>query len=168
MTFLRTYSLAGASLLLAGAARAQAPLPAVTPCTYRACALSIAPRWNGLVVVSGTAGSPVANLNFFWPRDVSAALRGPSTDAIGADSAAAEARRALRLRRIGAALTDGGAVLGAVALVRALNAGQLRHTDGAIAAAGAAALGLSVPFQFAADGVLSRAVWWHNARYAGP
>lgn len=168
MTLLRTYSLAGALFFLASAARAQAPVAAMTPCTYRACALSIAPRWNGLAIVSGTVGSAVANLNFFWPRDVSAALRGPSLDAIGADSAVVEARRALRLRRIGAALTDGGAALGAVALVRAVNAHHFRRSDGALAAAGAAALGLGIPFQFAADGALSRAVWWHNARYAPP
>ena len=35
-----------------------------------------------------------------------------------------------------------------------------------VAAAGLAALTISVPFQFAADGALSRAVWWHNLRYA--
>jgi hypothetical protein len=25
---------------------------------------------------------------------------------------------------------------------------------------------LSIPLQFAADGALSRAVWWHNRRYS--
>jgi hypothetical protein len=28
------------------------------------------------------------------------------------------------------------------------------------------ALFISVPLQFAADGALSKAVWWHNVRYA--
>jgi len=31
---------------------------------------------------------------------------------------------------------------------------------------GVAALGVSVPFQFAADGALSKAIWWYNLRYA--
>ncbi len=161
-----TFLLVGASLALSRAALSQSPTSASTVCDYRACALSIAPRWNGLAVVLGTSGRTVANLNFFWPRDVSTGLRGQSIDVTGADSAVAEAHRALRLRRIGAALTDGGAVLGAVALVQALDAGQLRRRDGILAAAGAASLGLSIPFQFAADGALSRAVWWHNVRYA--
>jgi hypothetical protein len=39
-------------------------------------------------------------------------------------------------------------------------------SDRVIAVIGAASLGVSVPLQFAADGALSRAVWWHNVRYA--
>lgn len=109
---------------------------------------------------------PVANLSFFWPRDVSGPLRGESMEALGADSVMAQAHHALRLRRIGATLTDVGAVLGAVAVVRVLNAGQIRRSDAVVAAAGAASLGVSIPFQFAADGALSRAVWWHNLRYS--
>ena len=31
---------------------------------------------------------------------------------------------------------------------------------------GAASVGISVPLHFAADGMLSRAVWWHNRRYS--
>lgn len=156
-----------ASIVSPHEARAQVAKADMAPCTYRSCALSIAPRWNGLAVVRGTAGPSVANLGFFWPHDVSAALRGPvSMDAIGADAAVAEARRALELRRIGAVLTDGGLVLGAVALVRALRAGKVQHGDGILVAAGTSALGVSIPFQFAADGALSRAVWWHNLRYA--
>jgi hypothetical protein len=34
-----------------------------------------------------------------------------------------------------------------------------------IGGAGLTALLVSVPIQFAADGALSRAVWWHNVRY---
>jgi hypothetical protein len=146
---------------------AQTPAAPAPTCTYRACALVIAPRWNGLAVVRAADGRQVANLHFFWPRDVSAALAGPEPALVpGADSAAAEARRAVRLRRVGAVLTDGGILLGAVALVRAVKARQLRRSDGLIAVAGAATLGVSIPVQFAADGALSRAVWWHNARYA--
>jgi hypothetical protein len=137
----------------------------VSSCAYAECALSIAPTWNGLAVVRGTDGQRVANLNFFWPGDVSRAMVGGDAAAPGVDSAVARARRAVRIRRIGAALTDAGIVLAATAGVRALSAGRLRGADARLAAAGAASLGLGVPFQFAADGALSRAVWWHNLRY---
>lgn len=136
-----------------------------TGCDYSACALSIAPTWNGLAVVRGRGGERVANLNFFWPGDVSRAMVGSDAAAAGLDSAVAEARRAVGIRRTGAALTDAGIVLAAMAAVRAIGAGKIRRSDGVIAGAGAASLALSVPFQFAADGALSRAVWWHNLRY---
>ena len=84
----------------------------------------------------------------------------------GADSALAEARRAVRLRRIGAVLTDGGVLVAAIGGAGALRAGRVRRSHGILLGVGSAALGLSVPFQFAADGALSRAVWWHNARFA--
>lgn len=148
---------------------AQASAAALSPapaCDYRSCALGIVPNWSGLAVVRGVGGPRVANLSFFWPHDVSAALRGTDLGIAGADSAAAQARHAVQLRRAGAALTDAGIVLGAIAAARALGAGRLHRADGVIAGAGAAALGLSVPFQFAADGALSRAVWWHNVRFA--
>ena len=148
-------------------AQASADVPrAGGECTYAACALNIAPRWNGLAVVRGVDGPPLATLNFFWPRDVTASLRGPSTLTPGADSAEAHARRALQLRRVGAALVDAGAVVGAIGVVGALRAGRLRRSDGLLIGVGGAAVGLSVPFQFAADGALARAVWWHNRRYA--
>jgi hypothetical protein len=135
-------------------------------CPYSTCALGIAPRWNGLAVVRGGGGPQVANLNFFWPRDITTSLIGRPTRAPGADSAAAHARRAIRLRWVGAALTDAGIVAGAVGAIGALRAGHVRRSDGVLLGAAGAALGISVPFQFAADGALSRAVWWHNRRYA--
>ena len=138
----------------------------VAACSYSGCALAIAPRWNGLAVVRGAAGPRVANLSFFWPRDVAVALRGDATNSASADSATLEARRAMQLRRVGAALTDGGIVLTAAAVAGALKAGHLRRSDSILAAAGAASLAVSIPFQFAADGALSRAVWWHNLRFA--
>ena len=140
--------------------------PVGSNCDYRSCALGIAPAWNGLAVVRGAAGPRVANLNFFWPRDISVALRGTDRSLRGADSAAAQARRAVQIRRVGAALTDVGLLLAATAAVSALRAGRLRESDGWVGGAGLAALGLSVPFQFGADGALSRAVWWHNLRFA--
>jgi hypothetical protein len=145
---------------------ARAPSVAAEPCSYLRCAVSIAPRWNGLAVVRGPSGSQVTNLNFFWPRDVASSLRGEPAGAVGADSAVAAAVRAVRLRRVGALLTDGGAALVAVAAVGALRAGHVRRQDGILAAGGLGALGVSIPFQFAADGALSRAVWWHNVRFA--
>ena len=117
-------------------------------------------------MIRGTNGPQVANLNFFWPGDVAAALRGPSPSTPGAGSAAAYARQAVRLRRIGAALTDGGVMLAAIGAVGAGRAGRTRRSDSVLLGVNGAALGLSVPLQFAADGALSRAVWWHNARFA--
>lgn len=87
---------------------------AANECSYAACAIGIAPRWNGLAVVRGTSGSQVANLHFLWPRDVTGAFRGTSSVTPGVDSTFAQARRAVRRRRIGAALTDDGALSRAV------------------------------------------------------
>jgi len=134
-------------------------------CAYRRCALSIAPTWNGLMVVRGIDAARVANLNFFLPRDITPMLRGDSTMA-GADSARAQAVRAVRLRRTAAVLTDLGGVALVVALARAASAGHTTTNDRVVGGAGLAALLVSVPIQFAADGALSRAVWWHNLRYA--
>ena len=147
-------------------ANAQSRSAADSACSYRNCALSIVPTWNGLAVARGAQGPRVANLQFLWPRDITAALAGPDAHVRGADSAAASAQRAVALRRVGAALTDAGIVLAAGAAIGALHAGQFRRRDGVAAGVGGAALALSVPFQFAADGALSRAVWWHNLRFA--
>ena len=141
--------------------------PAVdTTCTYRTCALSILPNLYGLAVVRGASGQQVANLHFFWPRDITPALRGNDTTAVGADSAAAHAYRAVTLRTVGAGFTDIGAVVAAIAFIRALGAGRLSRRDQILAGTGIGALAVSVPLQFAADGELSRAVWWHNIRFA--
>lgn len=136
-------------------------------CTYRTCALTIAPRWNGLAVVAGDGGRPVANLHFLLPRDITRALVSHHPELVsGADSAASHARRAVRLRRAGAALTDVGLLLGGAAALYASQADASRKRTSSLAAASGTMLLLSVPLQFAADGALSRAVWWHNVRYA--
>ena len=158
------------SLCVASAVSAQSPAalsPAShdTACAYRECALGISPTWNGLAVVRGTDGTRVANLYFFWPRDITAALRGDINQP-GADSAAAQARRAVSIRRAGATLTNLGVLTLAVAAVRAIRHGKADRTDQILGGAGMGALAISVPFQFAADGALSRAVWWHNLRFA--
>jgi hypothetical protein len=139
--------------------------PPDSACTYRACALAIVPSWDGLAVVRGQAGPRVANLHFFLPRDITPALRGDVTRP-GADSAAAQAGRALSLRRIGAAFTDLGLLAMGAAAVGALHARHVDRSAQTLGATGMGALLLSVPFQFAADGALSRAVWWHNQRFA--
>lgn len=138
---------------------------AAVACSYRACALSIAPTWNGLAIVRGGDGQRVANLNFFLPRDITSALRGEAA-AVGADSALAHAERALVLRRAAAVLTDVGAVAVVAALAHVASAGRAVRSDKVAGGAGLASLLVSVPIQFAADGALSRAVWWHNLRYA--
>ena len=134
-------------------------------CTYRRCALGITPSWNGLAVVRGVDQQRVTNLSFFWPRDIGPTF---STGAgPGAESARLEARDAVRLRRFAAALTDAGLVLGGYTLTRAAANGKLKGADKAIGIGAAAAFAVSVPLQFAADGALSRAVWWYNTRF-GP
>ena len=158
-----------AALVAPGGAVAQSPSPAPgaeSACDYQRCALGISPRWNGLAVVRGVDGRAVTNLGFFWPRDVAGALRGDDGPVAGSDSAASHARRALRLRRIGATLTDVGIATVAVAVMRSARSGGGRRGDTLLAGGGGLALAISVPFQFAADGALSRAVWWHNRRFA--
>jgi hypothetical protein len=139
-----------------------------TTCSYSACALRIAPSWDGLGVVRGSTGQRVANLHFFWPMDVTDALRGPDASVAGADSAAGHARRALHLRRVGAGFTDAGALAIGVAILRAIGAGHVSKRDQVIAGVGLGAFAISVPLQFGADGELSKAVWWHNLRFARP
>jgi hypothetical protein len=155
-------------VLVPATTRAQGTAPDAprrdSACSYRACALGIAPSWNGLAVVRGAGGPHVANLHFFWPTDISPALRGDPF-ARGADSAAASARRAIALRRAGAALTDVGIVVTGIAIVSGLRARRVQTAQRAVGGIGITALLVSVPVQFAADGALSRAVWWHNLRY---
>lgn len=142
-----------------GALRAQrAGGPAAADCPYSRCALGISPAWNGLLVVRGPERAREANLNFFLPREIGAAFAG--------DSARAYASRAVATRRAAAVFTDFGALLLAVAAARAGAAGRLDRAGRVTAVAGAAAFVVGVPLQFSADGLLARAVWWHNARFA--
>jgi hypothetical protein len=119
-------------------------------------------------VVRGSAWQRVTNLHFFWPNDIDDVFRGPDASAVGADSAAAHARRAVQLRWVGAGFTDAGALAIGAAVLRAIGAGHVSKRSQVIAGVGLGALVISVPLQFAADGELSRAVWWHNLRYARP
>lgn len=144
---------------------APAPVSAAAPCDYRTCALSIITGLDGPSILRGVPARRIATLSFFWPGDITATLAGDDRTVAGADSAAAEARYALQMRQVGAALTDGGIAMVGIAALAALRARHVRTSDGIIAAVGIAAIGVSVPFHFAADGALGRAVWWHNVRY---
>ena len=156
--------LAAALLGILGGVLPLAAQPVGTPaadsaCSYARCALGIAPRWNGLALVRGSAATQVDNLGFFWPRPLDRTLA-------GGDSAAHYGARAVRVRRVAAVLTDGGGALLAYALARRLNTGRFTDDARVAAALGTAGVAVSVPLHFAADGLLSRAVWWHNLRYA--
>lgn len=168
--FLAAALLAAAAPRMAPAQQAASPAPVSPPndsaTAYRSAALSIAPRWDGLAVVRGANRETVANLHFFWPRDITAELRGTDTTAVGLDSLTHHVQRAVVLRRAGAGFTDLGMLTMAVAIVRSLRDGRFATRDQQLAAAAVGALVVSVPLQFAADGELSRAVWWHNLRFA--
>jgi hypothetical protein len=152
--------LCAAPLLAQHSASATVVTPrAGAACSYETCALGIVPTWNGLDVVRGAVGERSASLGFFLPRDITPAF-------VGSDSAMKYAVRAVKVRRVAASLTDAGAlVLGYVA-IKQLRDGHLGNSDRVIAAVGGGAFAISVPLQFSADGYLSRAVWWHNLRYA--
>lgn len=161
-TALLTALVLAACATLAPSARAQSahgqPAP-VGECSYEHCALGISPVWNGLLVTQGVEQKQVANLGFFWTRSLDEVFA-------GTDSALAYGRRAVKVRRTAAILTDLGALALGFAAVRAAQDGSLDHGAKAVAIAGVASFGASVPLQFAADGLLSRAIWWRNARYA--
>ena len=135
-------------------------------CAYQTCALVIAPTWSGLAVVRGAGGPPITNLYFLWPRSIDAALVGADAGVLGADSMLVSAHQAVRLRRVGAALTAAGFVLAGGSAIAATRSDSRGRWDRRVAGLAGVALVVSVPFHFAADGALSRAVWWHNQRYA--
>lgn len=159
LNMLRLTVCAAATLLIvspfASAAQGRAP----ANCTYQTCALGLAPVWDGLAVVRGDSERRVATLGFFLPGDVSSVFE-DDPDALEA------ARDAVQIRQIGAALTDGGLALAATGIARALFRRDWDRLSTVLTVGGAAALGVSVPFQFAADGQLSRAVWLYNRRFA--
>jgi hypothetical protein len=130
-------------------------------CTaYDACALNVVPRWNGLAVVRGVNEEHVATLGFLWPGSLN---RGT---AFAPDAAAtARGQRAVRTRRLAAALTDLGALAILAGAARTQGSG-VDATARTLMISGAVAFGVSVPLQFRADGQLARAVWTYNRRFA--
>ena len=97
-------------------AEALAQWRASEKCTYARCALSIAPAWNGLDVVSGSSGTRVTGLGFFWPRRAGAPFAGN-------DSASMYVERAFHVRRAAAAFTDAGVLMLGYAALRQLRGG---------------------------------------------
>jgi hypothetical protein len=152
-------TLALAASLIAVPATSNAQSPATDPnCTYESCALGLAPVWNGLAITRGISQRQIANLGFFWPEDIRPVF-------LGDEPALEAATEAMQMRTVAAILTDAGLVLLGTGLARA---GFQREFDGlsrVLTGIGAGAFVVSVPFHFAADGILSRAVWWHNRRY---
>jgi len=156
----RSRALLVLALLLgsAGPADAQSAAARLEPgCEYRTCAYNIVPVLHGLRVVRGNEERSVGTLGFLWTRDISAAFDGEGEEV---------ARRAVRTRRQAAIVTDLGLILLAAGAAGAISR-DLDDSAAQLMIGGAAGLVLSVPLQFAADRQLARAVWLHNARYAG-
>lgn len=158
---MRLTAIVSLALIASSSAVSRAQAPASTPanCTYQTCALGLAPVWNGLDVTRGDSQRTVATLGFFIPQDISSVF---AEDAEARDAA----RDAFRLRQIGAGLTDAGVILAATGLARALFNWDWDGWSTGLTLAGGASLAAGVPFQFAADGALSRAVWLFNRRFA--
>ena len=148
-------------LLATTQARSQEAPGASAACGYEGCALNVVPAWNGLVIVRGATEERIAVLGFFRSGTIAHAFA-------GSPEALAMAERATRTRRIGASLTDAGALVILGGAVLAIRDGRIDRASGALFAVGAVAVGVSVPLQFAADGQLSRAVWLFNRRFARP
>lgn len=149
--------LAAILLALPLTARAQRPAPPAAPCDYRSCAYNIIAALHGLRVVQGEQEAQVATLGFLFTRDISGAFQGEGRMA---------AIAAVKTRRWGALFTDIGLALLVTGAVQAAT-NDLDETSANLMLAGAASVGVSVPLQFLADKHLARAVWQHNARYAG-
>ncbi|MDB4885934.1 MAG: hypothetical protein JWN79_1372 [Gemmatimonadetes bacterium] len=155
-----------AILLAAGIAvpsRAQlSTCPAAGPvppdASYSRCALSIVPAWNGLLLARGASAERLGNLAFFWPHPIARLVTG--------DSARESAGHAFVTRRRAAVLTDLGGLLLLAGVAGAARRGDIAGTPRALAVAGAAMFAASIPLHFAADGWMSRAVWWHNTAYS--
>src|SRR6476620_7410321 len=90
---------------------AKAQAHAEANCTYEACALGIAPVWNGLAITKRERQETVATLGFFYPTDVASVVAGN-------DAAIDAANDAVRTRTIAAALTDAGIVLVGTGIAR--------------------------------------------------
>lgn len=146
-----------AALSIASIASAQATREA--NCTYERCALGLAPVWNGLAVTRGEEQRKVAVLGFFWPGDVSSTFEGDREATQAAEDAAS-------IREVGAILTDAGLVMAATGVARALFRRDWDKVATGLTVAGGISLAASIPFQFGADGYLSRAVWFYNRRYS--
>jgi membrane-associated phospholipid phosphatase len=154
-----------ALLLVAGIAFAprgleaqQAPASAAPCIQYNSCAYNLVPRGLGLAVVRGEQEDHVATLGFLWPGRLDGVFSGDAdAERLG--------RSALRTRRVAATLTVGGLLtMAAGGAALALDAEE--EVAIGLAAGGGAMLAISIPLQFRADGLLARAVWLYNRRFA--
>jgi hypothetical protein len=136
-----------------------APPTASTPCSYAECALGIAPSLISLEVVQGSRSTPVGRLGFFWAGDIRTVFS-------SSDSALAYAGRAVRTRRMAAALTDTGILLLGAAVTIAASRREITSAERGAGVAGAMLLAISYPVQLRADAHLSKAVWWYNFRFS--
>lgn len=147
--------------LAAQDASAPSPASVTSECiVYERCALSLLPRFSGLVIVRGVQEQPVATLGFFLPgRSLDAAFAGDSL-------AQRYGREAHRARRIGAVLTMTGLVTMSAAGPLAVNSeNELGAFAGYVLLGGVQMLG-AVYYQFKADAELSRAVFAFNRKFA--
>lgn len=136
----------------------QAPA-SVAPCNqYSLCAYNLVPRGLGLAVVRGEQEAHVATLGFLWPGRLDGVFDGDAeAERLG--------RSALRTRRVAATFTVGGLLaMAAGGAALAFDADEDVATG--LALGGGAMLAISVPLQFRADGLLARAVWRYNRRFA--
>lgn len=129
------------------------------PCGYAACALNVVPVWNGLAIVRGEAETHVATLGFFWPGSLAGVFTGN-------DTAVQLGRQATATRTIAALLTDVGIALMAAGALRASGDAGADQTARVFLGVGAVSLGISAPLQFRADGLMTRATWHYNSRFA--
>jgi hypothetical protein len=154
------YISAAAIVLLSGALpRMVGAQAADANCNYERCALGLAPTWDGLSITRGESETRIANLGFFIPTDVSRVFQGN-------DAALDAARDAMDVRRVAAVLTDAGIVLLVTGVARGMFQRDFDNLSKVLAVTGGVSLGASVPLQFAADGLLSRAVWLYNRRFS--
>ena len=128
-------------------------------CSYQQCALGLAPVWNGLAVTRGDSERHAATLSFFLPADIRRTFEG-DREAIDV------ATDAINIRRAAAVFTDAGLVLLATGLARAAFQREFDKFSRVLTVTGGVSLAAGVPLQFAADGLLSRAVWLYNRKFA--
>lgn len=128
-------------------------------CSYETCALGLAPVWNGLAITKGETERQVGNLGFFWPSAIASVFAGDA-------SASEAANDAVDVRTVAVALTDAGAALIATGVARAIFRRDFDGFSKVLTTGGIVALGASVPVHLAADGLVSRAVWLYNRKFA--
>jgi hypothetical protein len=156
-------------LLVSGTSRglaAQAPNPiavanvavsrataAAPPCTYATCALRVERSIWHRRIVRGATGSSVASLDMPKSSEIAQLFA-------GSDSASVYGAKYVRAEQINRPLTIVGTALAAVGIL------QDKRMNG-YTISGFSMLAVSIPFVYAQERALSRAVWWYNAGLPG-